>query len=117
MKFADRVTLVEVAPRDGLQRLPDSYPTDVKVAAAERISGYLKVGVPVGFVVLAGVAGTVQGPALAILVLAGGALVGVIAAFWSSVRTIFGETPLSGADAYALGAPRTEEEQKQAVLR
>jgi ribosomal protein L40E len=52
-----------------------------------------------------------------ILLLAGGALVAVIAVFWASLRTLFGETPLSGADAYAIGAPRAEEEQKQAVLR
>ena len=52
-----------------------------------------------------------------ILVLATGALVSVIAVFWASVRTLVGETPLSGADAYALGAPRAEEEQKRAVLR
>jgi len=50
-------------------------------------------------------------------VLAGGALIAVIAVFWASVRTLSGETPLSGADAYALGAPRAEEEQKRAVLR
>lgn len=92
-------------------------PDPEDIAPAERASGYLKVGVPVGTLVLSGIAGAVQGPPLAILVLAGGALVAVIATFWSSVRTLFGETPLSGADAYALGAPRTEEEQKQAVLR
>src|SRR5215218_9781181 len=86
-------------------------------ADARSVVGYLKVGVPVGTIVLALLAGYVQGPSIAILVLAGGALIAVIATFWASVRTLFGETPLSGADAYALGAPRSEEEQKQAVLR
>ena len=43
MKFADRVTLVEVAPRDGLQSLPDSYPTDVKVELIELLA---ETGVP-----------------------------------------------------------------------
>jgi ribosomal protein L40E len=57
------------------------------------------------------------GPAMVILVLASGALILVITTFWASIRTLFGETPLSGADAYAIGAPRAEEEQKQAVLR
>lgn len=61
--------------------------------------------------------GMMMGAAGVILALSGGALVGVIALFWSSIRTLFGETPLSGADAYALGAPRAEEERKQAVLR
>ncbi|MDC3982451.1 zinc ribbon domain-containing protein [Polyangium jinanense] len=54
----------------------------------------------------------------AILVLAGCVLVLVIAAFWASLRTLLGETPLAGADAYAIGAPpRAEEEQKRAVIR
>ncbi|HZF51855.1 MAG TPA: zinc ribbon domain-containing protein [Polyangiaceae bacterium] len=80
-------------------------------------AAYLKPGIPlVTLAAMIGV-GAVMGPAPAILVLAGGSLVGVIAMFWASLRTLFGETPLSGADAYALGAPRAEEEQKQAVLR
>ncbi len=45
------------------------------------------------------------------------AIIAAIAAFWGSLRTLLGETKLSGADAYALGAPRVEEEQKRAVLR
>ncbi|NUO50273.1 MAG: hypothetical protein HOV80_15570 [Polyangiaceae bacterium] len=45
------------------------------------------------------------------------AIVAAIGAFWGSLRTLLGETKLSGADAYALGAPRVEEEQKRAVLR
>lgn len=63
------------------------------------------------------IVGIIQGAAAAILVLIAAALVTVIALFWGSVRTLLGETPLSGADAYALAAPRAEEEQKQAVLR
>ncbi len=58
-----------------------------------------------------------QGAAAVVLALAAGALVSVIAIFWASVRTLVGETALSGADAYAIGAPRAEEEQKRAVLR
>lgn len=86
-------------------------------AALQRAAAYAKIGVPLAVVVTALVAGYVLGPATAVLVLAGGALLGVIATFWASIRTLLGETPLSGADAYALGAPRAEEEQKQAVLR
>jgi hypothetical protein len=77
----------------------------------------LKVGLPIATVVGAVGAGAVAGAPLAVLVLAGGALLGVIATFWASVRTLLGETPLSGADAYAIAAPRAEEEQKRAVLR
>src|SRR5262245_48078792 len=54
---------------------------------------------------------------ISILILAGGALIVAIAIFWSSLQTLFGETRLAGADAYALGAPQAEEEQKRAVLR
>jgi hypothetical protein len=63
------------------------------------------------------VADLAQGPAMAVLLLAGGALISVIALLWGSVRTLLGETALSGADAYAIGAPRAEEEKKRAVLR
>jgi hypothetical protein len=82
-----------------------------------QIVHYARFGVPLVALVGAGVAGLVAGPPAAILVLAGGALVAVIAIFWASLRVLIGETPLSGADAYAIGAPRAEEEQKQAVLR
>lgn len=78
---------------------------------------YLKAGIPLTTLAVAVLMGFLLGASGAILALAAGALVGVIATFWASIRTLFGETPLSGADAYALGAPRAEEEQKQAVLR
>jgi hypothetical protein len=83
----------------------------------KKLAEYARIGLPALTVIIALTAGVVQGPASAILVLAGGALIGVIAIFWASVRTLLGETPLSGADAYALAAPRAEEERKRAVLR
>jgi len=82
-----------------------------------RIVEYAQLGVPVAVIAGATIAGLLFGPPGAVLVLASGALIGVIAVFWASLRTLLGETPLTGADAYAIGAPRTEEEQKQAVLR
>jgi hypothetical protein len=82
-----------------------------------RIAEYMKVGLPVGTIACAVAAGLARGAPGVVLVLAGGALVSVIAIFWASIRTLVGETPLSGSDAYALGAPRAEEEQKRAVLR
>lgn len=63
------------------------------------------------------IVGLLQGAQAVLLLLIGAGLVGVIALFWNSIRTLVGETPLTGADAYALAAPRAEEEQKQAVLR
>jgi ribosomal protein L40E len=83
----------------------------------QQITQYLKIGLPVVTLVGATVAGVILGAAGVLLVLAAGALVSVIAIFWASIRTLVGETPLSGADAYALGAPRAAEEQKRAVLR
>lgn len=84
---------------------------------AARISSVLKLAAPVGVVLLAIGMGVARGAPLAILVLAAGALAAVIALFWQSVRTLVGETPLSGADAFAIAAPRAEEEKKRAVLR
>ena len=83
----------------------------------QQIAEHLRLGLPVATLVCAIVAGVLQGAAAVILVLAAGEMVSVIAIFWASIRTLVGETPLSGADAYALGAPRAEEEQKRAVLR
>ncbi|MFT3773818.1 MAG: zinc ribbon domain-containing protein [Minicystis sp.] len=92
-------------------------PGDDDRALDQRLTEYLKLGIPVATLACAVAAGYAQGAPAVVLVLAGGALVGVIAIFWASIRTLVGETPLSGADAYALGAPRAEEEQKRAVLR
>ena len=100
--------------RDAPEReSPRNEPNDLE----KKLADYARVGVPILTVAIALTVGFVQGPASAILVLAGGALIGVIAVFWASVRTLLGETPLSGADAYALAAPRAEEERKRAVLR
>ena len=54
---------------------------------------------------------------VALLVVAAGALVLVIALLWSSVAGLSGDTPLSLDEALGMGAPSTEEEQKRAVLR
>jgi hydroxymethylglutaryl-CoA lyase len=39
MNFPDRVRVVEVGPRDGLQSLPETYPTAVKVEMVEALAG------------------------------------------------------------------------------
>jgi hypothetical protein len=86
-------------------------------AIERKIVTYSKIGIPIATIIAMLIAGVVQGPPLAVLVLAAGALVGVITALWTSLRALLGETPLTGADAYAIAAPRAEEEQKRAVLR
>jgi hypothetical protein len=54
---------------------------------------------------------------VALLVVAAGALVLVIALLWGSVAGLSGGTPLTLDEALGMGAPSAEEEQKRAVLR
>lgn len=84
---------------------------------ARNLARWSRLALPVVTIALALGVGAWRGVPLAVLVLAGGALVAVIAVFWASLRTLLGETPLSGADAFAIGSPHAEEEQKRAVLR
>ncbi len=83
----------------------------------ERIASFAQLALPPAVAVGAVVAGYIQGPPMAILVLAAGMLFGTVALFWSSLRAMFGETRLTGADAFAMGAPSSEEEQKRAVMQ
>lgn len=43
MNFPDRVTIVEVGPRDGLQSLPETYSTDIKIELVEILA---RTGLP-----------------------------------------------------------------------
>ncbi|MEQ9320623.1 MAG: hypothetical protein RIF41_15755 [Polyangiaceae bacterium] len=81
------------------------------------LPGYVRVIAVAALVIVGNVVGALYGPPMAVLVFAGGVMLGAIAAFWTSIRALFGETRLTGEDAYALGAPTAEEEQKRAVLR
>lgn len=73
---------------------------------------YLPVGVLGGALVI----GYARGPGAGLLTLAGGVLLGAIAATWSSLRTLFGETPLSLDEAIHIGAPGPNEERKRSLL-
>jgi len=55
------------------------------------------------------------GPAL--LVLAGGVLLGVVFLFWSSIGRLTGESPLTLEEAIGLAAPSPQEERKRSILR
>ncbi|TKC96457.1 zinc ribbon domain-containing protein [Polyangium fumosum] len=104
--------LGDAAPRAGAE------PSNVDQELERKIADAVKFGVPAVTAILALLGGMFVDVPTAILVLAAGVLVTVIASFWASLRTLLGETPLSGADAYAIGAPpRAEEEQKRAVIR
>jgi hypothetical protein len=79
--------------------------------------GTLVAVLPVVTIVSAVVVGVALGVELSLLVIAGGALAGVIALLWASVQSLTGESPLTLEEAMTLGAPSAEEEQKRAVLR
>ncbi len=62
-------------------------------------------------------AGFFGGAGLAILVLAGSAMLLAIAAFWASLRSLAAEAPISAEQAYEMAAPSAETERKLAALR
>lgn len=82
-----------------------------------QIPGSAAALLPVVTVVTAVVVGVAVGVEISLLVIAAGALAGVISLLWSSVQALTGESPLTFEEALTLGAPSTEEEQKRAVLR
>jgi len=82
-----------------------------------RLGRVLPWAVPLVFGAGAIVVGLVYDLGTAILVLAGGALLGTIAFLWASLRTLSGDAPLSLDEAVALGARAANEERKRAVLQ
>jgi hypothetical protein len=76
-----------------------------------------RTALPVLVIVAAAVAGLLLGIEIAILVVASGALIGVIALIWASVQSLTGESQLSLEEALGFAAPSAEEEQKRSVLR
>lgn len=77
----------------------------------------LAAALPITTIVVAVVAGVALGVEISLLVIAAGALAGVIALLWASVQSLTGESPITLEEAITLGAPSAEEEQKRAVLR
>ncbi|HVU02086.1 MAG TPA: zinc-ribbon domain-containing protein [Polyangiaceae bacterium] len=61
--------------------------------------------------------GLTSGLGPAILVLAGGILLGAVLLFWSSLGRLTGESPLTLEEAVGLAAPSPEEERKRSILR
>jgi hypothetical protein len=83
----------------------------------DRLVKHLRLAAPFLVLGVAVAVGYVFGPSWSLLVLAGSVMVTAIGLLWTSIRALFGETPLGHEEAYALGAPSAEEEQKRAVLR
>lgn len=76
------------------------------------LSGWLALTVLTAIVV-----GVSVGLSVSLLVLAGGALLLVIALFWWSLHSLTGSGALTLEEALSMAAPTAEEEQKRAVLR
>ncbi len=72
---------------------------------------------PVVVIGIAAAVGYARGLGLALLILAGGALLLAIAMVWQSVQSLSDESAMTLEEALALGAPSAEEERKRAVLR
>jgi hypothetical protein len=104
----------------GRKDKPSSPNAEVELDRDEpgmRFVAALRWGLPVASLAAAGAVGAVYGLGTAILVLAGGVLLGVVAILWASVRTLAGDTPITLEEAMVLGAPSAAEEQKRAVLQ
>jgi ribosomal protein L40E len=103
------------------QKIPTSTPPpetvrEVQDHFGELVSRFAWL-LPVAAIAAALAAGSLYGVGTAILVLAFGVLLIVITIFWSSVRTLSGETPITLEEAIALGSSTAAEEQKRAVLQ
>jgi hypothetical protein len=98
-------------------------PSSTRAEQIERVAEWLRSENRLLFIVLilgialAAAIFVSYGLALAMLVVAGGALVSVIALLWGSVQNLTGESALSFDEALSLAAPSAEEEQKRALLR
>ena len=90
---------------------------EVDQAPLDRVARALWWALPLLTIAAATIVGLSYGFGTAILVAAGGVLLGVIAILWASVRTLAGDAPLTLDEALALGAPSAAEEQKRAVLQ
>lgn len=92
------VTEVESAPGETTRKAPASEaarPRDGGAEGEQALASAMKIGLPAVTVVSAVIVGVIFGVPMAILVLAAGVLLGVIALFWASLRVLSGETELS----------------------
>jgi hypothetical protein len=109
--------MAETSRRTTKQAAPDVEAEMSTDQVEQRIMLALRWGLPLGTLVAAATVGYRYGAGTAILILAGGVLLGVIAILWASVRTLSGDAPITLEEAIALGAPSAAEEQKRAVLQ
>jgi hypothetical protein len=107
-------------PRESLDARPAATISASDDQVERALGRVFAIGLPVASITGAVVMGALIGTGSALLVLAGGALLGAIALFWASVRTLSGDSPLP-RDLAMLGAERHGEgalfEEKRRVLR
>ena len=107
-------------PRESLDVRPATTISSSDDQVERALGRVFAIGLPLASVAGAVVTGTLISTGSALLVLAGGALLGAIALFWASVRTLSGDSPLprdmamAGAERHGKGALV---EEKRRVLR
>ena len=84
-----------------------------------KMARILSFGIPLGSLIGFVVVSVMTNLSLGLLVLAGGAMLGTISLFWSSVRTLGGDAPLPEGLAASVVANEVDavEEEKRATLR
>ncbi len=108
--------MTEPARQNKTKKVPLAEPPD-EAAESDKLFQSLSWALPALAIVAALAMGAVYGVGTALITLAGGVLLIVIAILWASVRTLSGDTAITLEEAIALGAPTAAEEQKRAVLR
>lgn len=98
----------EAAPRDDERESDD---------LERRLGRVLPRAMPVVVLVAAIAVGLAVDFGAALLVVAGGVLLGVVALLWASLRTLTGDAPITIDEALALGHPSAAVEQKRAILQ
>jgi len=102
----------------GKRALPPAIEVEKRPDEAERkVVRIVGFALPITTILTALGVALLYGVGTAILILAGGVLLGVVAIMWASVRTLSGDAPITLEEAIALGAPSAAEEQKRAVLQ
>ncbi|MCU0686485.1 MAG: zinc ribbon domain-containing protein [Polyangiaceae bacterium] len=107
------MTAERTPPRAAPERASANPAARLARALADRSHWLLPLTVVVG----AGTLGFLRSAGAAILILAGGTLLGVITLLWKSLQVLVGEAPLSLEAALDISASTAADEQKHAVLR
>jgi hypothetical protein len=84
---------------------------------SDRLARLLRAATPAVFILGVISAGAFCDLAVAMLVFAGAALLGAVAALWASLQALAGDVPMTIDEAIALAHPGAAEERKREILR